>query len=173
MNEIKMNEVELSGLVHNNRNLVRLANKMRSIMNNAHEAILATLAAAVPISEAHEETPTEYVINKQNIDLLMDAHYCYHEIMDAGWWSDQPPPSILYLQHHCGCCGADRDPGELEEHIGLVMYCRHCLDNDLVAAGAALDKVCADLSPSVEGRDYDPAPLTAQILHGRQERPDK
>jgi len=62
MNEIKMNEVELSGLVHNNRNLVRLANKMRSIMNNAHEAILATLAAAVPISEAHEETPTEYVL---------------------------------------------------------------------------------------------------------------
>ena len=39
----------------------------------------------------------------------------------------------------------------LHDALPILMYCRHCLDNDLVAGADALAKVCAD----VGGRDCD------------------
>lgn len=34
-------------------------------------------------------------------------------------------------ENTCYCCGADLCTDELER-VGMVMYCRYCLDNDLV-----------------------------------------
>ena len=156
-----MNEAELKGLVHNNRNLVRLANnlvrltnKQRKIISAAMEAITAVVESAVLIAGANEKNPTEYVASRESLDLLVNVHQHYlpdQPPVSPGWWPDNPSPSTLHLQQTCGCCGADYAPEELEEHIGMVMYCRHCLDNDLVAGADALAKVCAD----VGGRDCD------------------
>lgn len=128
----------ISGLVHNNRNLVRLAHTLRHYLQEIYEIIETTTAVAVPIAAAHEKQPVEYVIPAAEMARLNDVKNKLNKHHNL--WPDDPPPTTLHLQQTCGCCGVDFAPDELEEHIGMVMYCRHCLNNDLVPRPAMLNK---------------------------------
>ena len=54
--------------------------------------------------------------------------------MDSDWWRDHGPV------HTCPACGGDYYRNEMER-VGLIMYCRYCLDNDMVPGGRAGDAI--------------------------------